>query len=299
MSAVDVPPTFDGDEWERFCRVALPLKYGAGWQKVPSKNRGDWGIEGFVRDQGIVVQCYADDSVSNADRTRKQKGKLTSDVPKLKANKAALEAQLEMTVDQYLFLVPRFDDKELLGHALEKSRLVRSWGLSWIDPAFAISVQDIDFLRMEWEQTRGSLRPVLDLSTVPSLASPGDDSELVRTLTRKLAAIPRLATNPHQQGVLRSGLLEDFVTGGGLILGLDDMSPEYADRIIEIVAGREASLARRSLAAEPVDDLLALTQELAGAIDRDVASLSDADAHRIAGAFVADWLMRCPLEYSA
>lgn len=62
--------------------------------------------------------------------------------------------------------------------------------------------------------------------------------------------------------------------------------------------GRESRLARRTHAAEPVDDLNALTAELAEAIHRDIASIDDEDVSCIAGAVVADWLMRCPLEYS-
>lgn len=295
MSRGGQDPDFDGNEWEEFCRQALSRKYGAAWQKIPAKNRGDWGLEGFVRQEGVVVQCYADDSVSNQDRTRKQKGKLTADVPKLRRHSDTLKRVLDMTVDTYVFLVPQFDDKELLPHAQTKSDLVRGWKLPWTAPTFAITVNDIDFLREEWEALRGALRPVIELAPA---ASPAPHAELVETLVRKLGVIPRLTDNPVRAADWRESLLSDYVDGNGILLRLDEISPEYHDRITRIVAGREKHLARRTEASEPVDDLMELTDTLVEAIHRDVASIDDADVQRIAGSIVADWLMRCPLEYA-
>lgn len=298
MSPGESAPAFEGNEWEEFCQQALGRKYGAAWQKIPSKNCGDWGLEGFVRGQGIVVQCYADDSVSNQDRTRKQKGKLTSDVPKLQKYRDVLEAQLAMSVHSYLFLVPSFDDKDLLSHAKSKSVMVRKWNLSWIASEFEIGVHDMDFLREEWEVLRGGLRHLVDLAAATPLPPVPNTGKLTSTLTRKLAAIPRLAANAARAEDWRRSLIDDFVRGGGLLLELNDLRPEYADRITQIVDGREARLERRTHASEPVDDLNALTSDLAEAFHRDISALDDADAQRIAGAVVADWLMRCPLEYA-
>lgn len=255
-------------------------------------------MEGFIRGQGIVVQCYADDSVSHQDRTRKQKGKLNADVPKLHKYREDLAQRLDMVVHTYLFLVPSFDDKDLLAHADEKADMARAWGLPWIDTNFAVAVHDMDFLWEEWEALRGGLRAVIDLSTAVAVAPPADDGELVVTLQRKLGAIPQLAADPARSQTWQQSLLRDFVHGNGLLLKLNETSPQYADRIIRIVDGREVRLARRTHAAEPVDDLNALTAELAEAIHRDIASIDDEDASCIAGAVVADWLMRCPLEYS-
>lgn len=289
-------PEFEGSEWEEFCRQALARKYGVAWQKIPSKNQGDWGLEGFVRGEGIVVQCFADDSVSHSDRTRKQKGKLTSDIPKLRKYSDALSARLHMIVHTYLFLVPSFDEKELLKHADVKAELARSWGLQWIDANFAISIHDIDFLSEEWQALRGGLRPVLEIDEPENPVEP--DGELVATLVRKLEAIPRLAANPDQAHTWQQDLLVDFVRGSGLLLKLDDLNPDYADRITRIIDGRESRLARRTTATEPVDDLNRLTSELADAIHRDLTSIDDGDVLSIAGRTVADWLMRCPLEYA-
>jgi hypothetical protein len=298
MRGRDSTPEFEGNEWEEFCRQALSRKYGADWQKIPAKNRGDWGLEGFVRGAGIVVQCYADDSVSNQDRTRKQKGKLTSDVPKLNKYRDELEARLAMVVHTYLFLVPSFDDKDLLAHADAKAEMARGWGLPWIAPEFQIGVHDIDFLREEWNALRAGIRAVVDLTTAAVIPHPPEGAELVATLERKLGAIPRLARDPAQAQTWGESLLSDFVHGTGLFLKLDEVSPQYADRIVKIVDGRESRLARRTHASEPVDDLNALTSELAEAIHRDIASIEDDDVGSIAGAIVADWLMRCPLEYA-
>lgn len=298
MRARDEPkPQFEGTEWEDFCREALARKYDASWQKIPAKNRGDWGLEGFVRGRGVVVQCYADDSVSNADRTRKQKGKLTSDVPKMHKYREALQLRLSMVVRTYVFLVPSFDDKDLLEHADAKAAMVRGWGLSWIDPAFEIAIHDFDFLREEFRALRGGLRTVLDLGDPRPAPDTPSGGPLVANLERKLSAIPRLAGDESQVRGWRDFMLSDFIRGSGLLLRLDDRSPTYFDRITELIDGREHRLARRAHASEPLDDLNELTGELADAIHREVDAIADADVEAIAGAVVADWLMRCPLEY--
>ena len=286
---------FEGTEWEEFCRQALSRKFGAAWQKIPAKNRGDWGLEGFVRGEGIVVQCYADDSVSNKDRTTKQKGKLTTDVPKLRKYSEQLEQVLDMVVYSYVLLVPSFDDKELLPHAKDKAEIARGWGLPWIAPTFAITINDFDFLKEEWEALRGALRPVIDLA---GAEADRPHAELVKTLIRKLGAIPRLAADPNRAETWREVMESNYVEGNGLMLRLDEISPAYADRVTRIVAGREAQLAVRTDASQPIDDLIELTSSLAEAIHRDIASIDDTDARSIAGGVVADWLMRCPLEYA-
>ena len=298
MAARNEPtPDFDGIDWEGFCQQALGRKFGAAWQKIPAKNRGDWGLDGFVRGDGMVVQCYADDSVSNADQTRKQKGKLTTDVPKLRQHSTALEARLGMVVRTYVFLVPSFDDKDLLAHADAKAAVARGWGLSWIDPSFAIAIHDFDWLREEWRALRGGLRVTLDLRDAEPVPAPASGGPLAENLDRKLVAIPRLQANPSMSSDWRAWILDDYVKGIGLLRRLEDQSPQYADRITELVSAREQRLARRASAAEPLDDLNALTEELAEAIHRDVDSIADDDAARMAGAVVADWLLRCPLEY--
>ena len=296
MSPADPVPDFEGNEWDEFCQQALSRKYGAAWQKIPAKNRGDWGLEGFVRAAGIVVQCYADDSVSNTDRTRKQKGKLTGDVPKLRKYSEPLKRVLDMTLHTYVLLVPAFEDKELLPHAQDKSEMVRGWQLPWIDPSFAITVNDFDFVKEEWDALRGSLRPVIDLAGATAEPPP---VELVQTLISKLGVIPRLAVDPKRAGTWRDWLQTEYVEGNGLMLKLDEVSPQYHDRITRIVAGRERNLALRTDASEPLDDLRELVKSLADAIHRDVAAIDDADAQSIAGGVVAEWLMRCPLEYAA
>lgn len=296
MSRGDPAPEFEGTEWEEFCRQALSRKYGSAWQKIPAKNRGDWGLEGYVRRAGIVVQCYADESVSNSDRTRKQKGKLTADIPKLRKYSEQLGQVLEMEVHTYVFLVPAFDDKELLPHAKDKAEMARGWSLPWLDASFAITVNDLDFLKEEWEALRGALRPVIDLAG--GEADP-PRSELVQTLSSKLDAIPRLAADPERAGTWRESLLTDYLDATGLLLKLNELNPAYADRIISVVAGREKHLALRAYASEPIDDLIELTNSLADAIHRDVATIGDTDARSIAGGTVADWLMRCPLEYAS
>ena len=73
-------------EWQDHVNRILVVHYHGTehtYQMVPDKVQGDGGLEGFATD-GHVYQCYCDqDSVSTADRTRKQKRKITQDLAKL------------------------------------------------------------------------------------------------------------------------------------------------------------------------------------------------------------------------
>src|SRR5688572_20619798 len=96
----------------------MSQKFGAAWQAVPDRTQGDWGIEGFVRPDGLMLQSYATEGRTPAERSSHQKGKLTSDTQKLLKNSLELAALLDGTQAQnYVFLVPFCDDKAVVAHA--------------------------------------------------------------------------------------------------------------------------------------------------------------------------------------
>ena len=51
--------SWDGGEWQAYCRTLLAMKYGENVQFVPDRDRGDGGLEAYRLDDGVAYQCYA------------------------------------------------------------------------------------------------------------------------------------------------------------------------------------------------------------------------------------------------
>jgi len=143
----------------------MSQKYGSRWQAIPARTGGDWGIEGFVRPDGLLLQSYATDGRSPSERTTYQKAKLTSDIRKLRDNSSEIQSAMgELVIHQYVFLLPTCDDKSVIQHGERKAELVRGWGLPWIADDFHIVVQDFDFVRVEYEVLHGGHGATINLS---------------------------------------------------------------------------------------------------------------------------------------
>lgn len=282
----------------------MSQKFGANWQAIPDRTQGDWGIEGFVRPNGMLLQSYSTETRTPAERSQAQKGKLTADVQKLKKNADEIKTAIgDLVVHSYLFLVPSCDDKAVVTHAATKAELVRGWGLDWIAADFHISVQEFDYVAVEWDILHGAAaRPIalapLELSSEFALSDVVPNTELLLNLERKLRASPALAQNDAKRNEWERRLVIHHAKAEHLKSQLGTKAPELADRVQAVQDLFESGLVRREFAVEPVNDLSSLGDSLRDTIRQDVRSLSRADADELAFGAVADWLLRCPLEYA-
>lgn len=295
-------PSFSGAEWNEFTRSAMSQKFGAGWQTVPDRTRGDWGIEGFVRPDGLLLQSYATEKRTPQERSSAQKGKLTSDIRKLQKNADHIRETIgDLVITCYVFLVPNCDDKAVVAHAESQAALVRGWEFDWIHDDFYVTVQDFDYVAAEWETLHGAVSPIrlaqLQLQSDFALSDVVHNSGLLSNLERKLKASPSLGTNDEKRHEWERRLVGHHARAEHLKSQLGQTAPELADRVQSVRDSYESRLVRREFAPEPVADLVALGDGLRESIRLDVRALSHADADELAFGAVADWLMRCPLEY--
>jgi len=297
---VPLPIRFTGPEWQDACAHALEQKFGTRWQKIPDRNQGDWGLEGFVRPDGLVVQCYADEAMSNAARTTAQCDKLTRDLQKLLKYQAPLSKHLNMQVTTYAFLVPDFEDKDVIVHVTKKRLEVLGWGLPWIADDFEIVVKDRDFIALEWEALHGNVPNYLDLGIETSALADAEQApignDLLSALDRKLRAIPRLQSDDTRRQEMHALLLRSYHRAGLTLRQMDVRSPSLADRVRELRVAREATLVLRSMASDGIDDITRLSSEMAAEL-RAERSIAPDRVNDLAMGAIAGWLLECPLEY--
>ena len=250
-----------------------------------------------MRDR-CLFQCFGDEAGASAtQRSEAQQRKLRDDIPKLKSRAVPIAALVGTNVSRYVFLVSRLEDKAVVEVAQKHTDSVLTWGLPYLSADFRILVKDIDYLQAEWDLLYGSVKPQLHLP-VPTVSETDidhlADDPLATTMTIKLEQIVGIDEAQTWRGRL-------LVRRAREIARMEDLrgDGDIFERVRQLKIQQEANLGMRGLASDPKDDLLKLADDHSQALRSDVASLPLDAAHDLAWGAVADWLMRCPLDYRA
>ena len=297
---------WSGPEWQQYVLLLLKTHYGpASFQEIPDKDRGDCGLEGFSRNgDGAAYQCYChDEPLSIADVTTKQKTKVTRDLKKLKDNGMALQAVLGgVKIDRWILVVPRFDSKELLAHTTKKAAEIRKAALPYVTTTFQIQVIKDDHFAVERAVLfdSGAKKINYQVNDPPDAdvqAWAGSNDPLVQKLDQKigrLKTVPAVSRTP-----VREQFLRHYVTGQNLVEQLRVDHPEIHARLLTCQKNRERYLVTASLltSAESPLILQKVISDYQSELDREVKGLSDSNTECLAHGTVADWLLRCPLDF--
>jgi len=296
---------WDGDSWEEHCLDLLRMRYkGPGqFERVPSSDQGDLGIEGFSHD-GCVYQCYAPDGpLPIKDRYEKQRDKLTTDLAKLESNREELAIILgDVVVRTYVFMTPIHDSKRLNMHAKGKAAEVRGKGLAFCAQEFDVVIHtEADYLVERAELIslgleKWHLKPIV----VPELAVNtfvDSNPDLIATIDGKLTRIPDMTDVERSQ--LRSQLLGRKLAADNK---LDEIRSHHAaawEHIQGLRAAKETALVIECLVsrAHPSDLLRDTFSGYRDTLKDELAFLTDADATDLAWGTTTDWLAECPLNF--
>ena len=273
--------------------------------ELPAELGGDYGIEGYSTD-GIAYQCYEDrDSPTLQNRTSKQKQKLYRDLQKLRTNAVKLEGVLgPVRLKHYFLIVPSFHAAELVSYAMKQAEVVRSWGLSFVDPDFTIHIKTPQDYPAELaaalrdDATKALIpEPVIDEADVGLF--PSERPELVKVLDEKIEDLEGDA-RPDPPTSLRDYFVRAFLAKEQVMEALGDW-PQMWDAVERRRQSRQELLELQShLSSEPANTrVLELVRDYEGDLIENVGGLVHADAQRIALGQVAEWLMRCPLRFRA
>lgn len=292
---------WDGTAWQDFCIELLRIRYSNhNLVEVPDRHNGDLGLEAFTHD-GVAFQCYAaQEPLSIKDLYTRQRDKLTTDLGKLQMNQSKLVRLLNgVAVRRYVFLVHRHDSKELVMHAQMKASEVRGWNLPFIGNDFAITVETDD----NYAQERDALTLVPTHLVVPPVVRDHSITEWARENATLVGAARVKLSNIGIQGAALNAYLEElskqFLLGENALTILRSKYPSSWSAVSTLKSDKENMLTLEYPPGSTTSgvDVRNIVKEVSAEILRDVPSISPKLAHTLAWSIVADWILRCPLDF--
>ena len=304
MIAGTVAKFWAGDEWQEYILLLLKRHYGpAHFQEIPDKDQGDCGLEGFSRD-GSAYQCYsAQEPLSIADLTAKQKTKVTKDIKKFRDNSVQLRGLLGGTkIGRWILVVPRFDSKDLLVHTAKKAEEVRKAAPAHVQASFEIHVIKDDHFAVEraalYDSGAGKVTiDVAEAAEKDVKEWAGKNDKLVKAIDEKLGRITAVKASAKKG--IRDKFLRHYVTGQNLLERLRIDFPALHEKVLACQRARERFLSTRMALCGPTTGtaLHEVISQFRDELDRSVTGISDSNAECLAFGAVADWMLRCPLDF--
>ncbi len=295
---------WSGDEWQQYCSQLLALRHGESYQRVPDRDRGDFGIEGFTSD-GLLYQCYAaQDPLSPGDLYSKQRDKMTADLKKLQDNDATI-ARLTRPckIRIWVLLVPRCDTKRLIEHASEKAEQLRSAGLESLDPNFVVRVLTSDDFQPEVSKLEVVARALLPSTLEPSNEEvdswPDQDPTGAEKLGRKVEALDG-ENESDRRSQLLNAFIRHYLQAAAMGDTLRRLHPQVWERLNHEREARERVLAAAQLLnqSQAGNTIISEVDLMHARIESVIPPLAGGQAEQLAWGIVAEWLIRCPLEPS-
>ena len=301
---IDGAKEWSGDEWQEHIVRLLRARYTEPgmFQEIPSRDKGDLGLEGFSRD-GICYQCYAAEPPYDVKGLyEKQRGKITSDIGKFIKNQQSLARVFgELKIKRWLLVVPRFLSRELLEHRTKKCAEVLKANLPYVDGQFDIGVitdSEFEAERCKLAYVRAYLH---DLSSPP----PGTEEvqgfsaehlSLIANIEQKASKLPKL-DSPHKISEFASRMVKNYLRGETATSALRELDPEQFESLLRCKQAKEDGLEIQSMVqAGDAATVTKTFEEFKLDVQKNV-SISPQSADVVAWGAVADWLLRCPLDF--
>lgn len=274
----------------------LRCRHGADLVEVPARVGGDKGLDSFTTG-GLAYQCYAPEEPLSADqRYEKLRDKMTADVGKFIDNATEVAQILgPVVITHWILLVPQSDDRRTVAHAMSsQTPRLRSAALGYCaSDVVVVTHTHQDYAAAYFEVVEQRLAElVLPVPQPPdfSLVRTND----IDTMREKLDKLPDVDVPALIQSLL-----------GHYLQGRDDRS-FVADHYAELDADlteRLTTLERRlevefRLSTQTPNHLLAeVIRETGTKVHEALPQLRESDRLSLTYAQVADWLMRCPLDF--
>lgn len=289
-------------EWEEHVNDLLRIKHGQeNYVPIPDRHNGDAGIEGFSF-CGNAYQAFCPEELCALEQLyNKQRDKMTTDINKFIENKnGVLSSILGGTkIKRWILVVPNHLSKHLNAHASAKTAEVIAAKLPYVDNNdFHVLVWDRNtFKGEEAELLEQGIRVLrLERKTISDMeinAFQADKSEFVNNVETKLS---KLKPAPqHQIEKARDSMLKQAIYAQNMLGDLKQEYPEYHSQIISGVIEREEKLPIEYFESQPKS----LTQQITALkeILAKKSKLHEDNLDCIASGTVADWLMRCNLNF--
>ena len=296
---------WDGPSWEDHCLDLLRLRYKSPGQfeRVPSADQGDLGIEGFSHD-GCAYQCYSPDRLLPIkERYERQRDKLTEDLGKLEKKQTDLVRILGgVMIRTYVFMTPVHDSRRLNRHAKTKAEEVRAKNLPHCHPQFDVVihteedyiVERAELISLGLNKWRLASVPVPETAVQNYVDS---NPVLIATMDDKLSRIPELTAGEELK--LRSRLLRYKLVADNKLDEIRGHHPVAWEHIQDLRSAEGLRLEVECLLsrAAPADLLRQTADSYRDTLKGSLVFLTDTDASDLAWGTATDWLAECPLDF--
>lgn len=295
-----------GEDWQVYCMQLLHRRYAAqnahALQLVPDRDRGDLGMEAFSHD-GCVYQCYAaEEPLETTSRFEKQRDKLTRDLGKFRTYQTHIAAMLgTVIIKQYVLMVPIHDSRLLINHAQAKTKDVVKWELPFISPRFRITIETDAAYENERRQLHAIPEPLLGNPEIGESAKQqwaAENSDLRDTAQRKIS---KIVSSSRQVDAIVESLVRKYLQGENQLERLRQIQPDAHRHLLAQKADQEDLLALEyDTHGDPSHAMLSnIARDFATKVVNELPILPESTAQTLSWSAVADWLMRCPLDFEA
>lgn len=293
------------DEWQEHIVLLLKRRYGpTQFQEIPDRDRGDNGLEGFARD-GSAYQCYvAEEPLSTEDLTRKQQIKITKDLKKLKNNHDSLKQIFGKTkISRWIFVVPRWESKELIKHAEKKAEEIRNASLPYIEHDFCVQIVTEEDFPIERQEILGiglnhiQLEP--DEVEMEGIADWSIENDIfIGNLDRKIGILLKKSKRDEKLKQ-RDRFIKYYLEGQNVLEKLHSEYPDMHTKVRQQKNGREKFLetSSRIPVGSPADVFNKSISEYKTELNKEVLGLSSIMIETLVYEALSDWLLRCPLDF--
>jgi len=294
-----------GEDWQDWADKLLQRHYGPGeYQKVPDKHKGDAGIEGFTIVSGHAYQAYGPvEPLSTTDRYDKHRTKMTNDIHKFINNRSVLSQIFGNTmITKWILFVPFYDSKEIVQHATKKTKEVLAAQLPYVHPNFRVCIEDENAFAVERDQLINARQAHIifdgqDVGLNEITAWIDDNDVLSKRIDDKASRVSTLQTTKDRTS-FRVEIVKRYLQGQNVLEDLRRFPTTY-EHVRVTKSNRESLLAIESLLSEASSStILRINQEkFRDALKSQAIGIAETTLDVLAWEAIADWIIRCPLDF--
>lgn len=296
--------TYDGNTWEDLCQLCLKIKFeNEGYQELPAW-QGDMGIEGFTR-TGKVFQCYCpDEDYAPNTLYEKQRDKITKDLNKLEKNLTELKDYLKgIRITQWIFLTPMYKNKELVKHCQNKAIEYKTKNLEILSDNFDILIYDEDYLAVQIPIVKNANGQKVEINVEHSTDIDWKNSNITlvdNAITKHLKRLqPNVRDRETKANKLTEHTIEDFLTEQQIINYWKGLNPCDYEKFLRIVSDYERTVEDMCIIHTDNNNQLydRIKGELKNKLKEAFTYYEDLTLEKLTKGVVADWLLRCPINF--
>jgi hypothetical protein len=297
--------SWDPNDWELHALSLLHDRHGAvSVMKVPARHKGDFGLDYYCLSACVAYQCYAvQEPCDVADRADKQKAKITTDLKKFCTRSELAKLFAGTKISRWILLVPIHDSAQVNLHLATKRTQVRAMALPYVADDFEVLIHDLDCFDPSSVEMRAFHRRQISLPSQPPTAAQVDSwtqawNPLVTDLSRKLTK--RLGPgDPAKLDAAVQEMVGLFLEKENTLDSLRRDAPHLHEALAAVISRHAARLSfyGNPEHATPHHILRSEVDSLTAELKQSIPNFSDGSAQQIALGTIAEWLLRCPLDF--